>query len=248
MLLRSFSALSLVLFLLLTLCICLGLWQIGRMQEKKELLERFNHPQQADLQQAISNGGLYSHVRAVGRYRTGWHLLLDNKILDGRAGVHVLSLFDPDHGRPILVNRGWMPMPADRRSLPDISTPADQLTITGILNTPDEGGIRLGDPDKLDMLNGARLITYLDIGELASVLGEELSPWLLQLDKSDPSGFAGRDWKPVVMQPEQHAAYALQWFALALVIASYWVWAGLKFLGGSKSEKAPIIDGNRNPP
>jgi len=245
-LLRSFSALSLVSFTLLTLCLCLGLWQIGRMQEKEELLERFSHPMDVELQEAIARRGLYAHVRARGRYRTGWHLLLDNKILDGRPGVHVLSLFDPDSGLPILVNRGWLPLSPDRRILPDIPTPAGRLDINGILNSPPAGGVRLGDPDTLDGLSGTRLITYLEIGELASALGENLSPWMIQLDEGDSSGFAGRDWKPTVMQPEQHAAYALQWFALAMMIAIYWIRSGLKFLGRLKTDAAGLNDGNGN--
>jgi len=246
MLLRSFSALSLVAFAALTLCISLGLWQLGRMQEKKELTERFNHPQEVGLQEAIANNSLYAHVRTMGRYRTEWHLLLDNKILDGRVGVHALSLFDPDQGKPILVNRGWMPLPPDRRSLPEIPTPAGRLAIAGILNKPSAGGVRLGLPDELGTLGGAHLITYLDIDRLASVLGEELSPWLIQLDADDASGFAGRDWTPTVMQPKQHGAYAVQWFGLALLIAIYWLRTGLKFLAQLKTAETGLKDESRN--
>jgi len=220
--LRPFSALGLVLLSLLAVSIRLGLWQVERMQEKQSLLERFNRPEDLDLQAAIDSERQYAHVRVKGRYDTGWHLLLDNKILKGRAGVHALTLFLPDEGLPILVNRGWLPLSPDRSRLPEVPTPSGRLEISGRLDRPDAGGIKLGDPDDLRALAGARLITYLDMNELASASGRELSSWLIRLDQDDSSGFGGRDWKPTVMMPEQHRAYAVQWFALALVLAVVW--------------------------
>jgi len=220
--LRSSVALGLVLLPLLMLCIWLGLWQLQRMHEKQELIEQFKHAKDMDLPQAIASGGLFAHVTVSGHYVTAWHLLLDNKILAGRAGVHALTLFQPDHGSPILVNRGWLPLPPDRRSLPEIPTPAGELSISGILSKPYESGLRLGEPDRLETLAGPRLITYLDLEALAPLVRGELSPWLIQLDNGDSTGFDGRDWKPAVMTPAQHGAYAVQWFSLALAIVLVW--------------------------
>jgi len=194
-----------------------------RMHEKQDLIDRFDQAEILDLQQAIGQSRLYARVMVTGHYEPDWHLLLDNKILNGRVGVHALTLFVPDLGKPILVDRGWLPLPADRSSLPEIPTPSGHLSIAGILNQPAADGIRLGDPDNLQNLSGPRLITYLDLGDLASVLDGNLSPWLIQLDATDPSGFAGRDWEPMVMKPEQHEAYAFQWFGAALIIAIFWL-------------------------
>jgi surfeit locus 1 family protein len=227
--LRPFSVLSLVLLPLLTLCIWLGLWQVDRMHEKQRLIRRFEQAEASDLQDAIGNDRLYARVRVTGHYHPAWHLLLDNKILNGRAGVHAFTLFEPDKGLPILVNRGWLPLSPDRGNLPEIPTPSGQQVISGILNKPASGGVRLGNPDDLRKLAGPRLITYLDLGGLTSALDGELSPWLIQLDASEPSGFAGRDWTPTVMKPEQHQAYALQWFGLAGLIAIIWLRFGWKW-------------------
>lgn len=209
------------LFLLFTR---LGLWQLQRMHEKQDLIDRFEHPAELGLSQAIADDSLFAHVRVGGRYNLSWHLLLDNKILDGRVGVQAMTLFQADDGLPILVNRGWLPLPPDRNSLPEIPTPSGHLNITGILTRPLEGGVRLGVPENLQHLAGRRLITYFDMSELNAAVGKKLSPWLIQLDASDSTGFAGRNWKPAVMMPAQHGAYAVQWFALALAMPIIWLW------------------------
>lgn len=227
--LRPFLILSLVLLPVLTLCIWLGLWQVERMNEKQSLIRRFEQAAVLDLQDAIDNDRLYARVRVSGHYRPAWHLLLDNRILNGRAGVNAYTLFAPDTGLPILVNRGWLPLPPDRSHLPEIPTPPGRQSISGILNKPASSGFRLGDPDDLRKLAGPRLITYLDLGELAAVEDGKLSPWVIQLEASEPSGFAGRNWTPTVMKPEQHQAYALQWFGLAGLIAIIWFRFGWKW-------------------
>jgi len=233
--LRPFTVLGLVLLPLFLLFTRLGLWQLQRMHEKQDLLDRFAHPAELDLPQAIADGSLFAHVRVSGRYNLSWHLLLDNKILDGRVGVHAITLFQPDDGPPILVNRGWLPLPLDRNSLPEIPTPSGQVNISGTLTRPIEGGVRLGGPEILENLAGSRLITYFDMSELNAAVGKKLSPWLIQLDASDSTGFDGRDWKPTVMLPAQHGAYAVQWFALALFMPIIWLTLGWRWRYLSKT-------------
>jgi cytochrome oxidase assembly protein ShyY1 len=233
--LRPFTVLGLVLLPLLVLFTWLGLWQLQRMHEKQELIDRFKHPAELELPQAHADGSLFAHVRVSGRYNLSWHLLLDNKILDGRVGVQALTLFQADDGLPILVNRGWLPLPPDRHSLPEIPTPSGQLDISGILTRPAEGGVRLGEPENLENLAGTRLITYFDMSELNAVLGKKLSPWLIQLDAGDSTGFDGRNWQPTVMLPAQHGAYAVQWFALALAMPIIWLALGWKWRHQSKT-------------
>jgi surfeit locus 1 family protein len=224
--LRPSAASSLALLPLTIACVWLGIWQMDRMCAKQVLMEQFESAPQLDMSQAIARERQFAHVRANGRYQLGWHLLLDNKIQDGRAGVHVLTLFQPDRGEPILVNRGWLPLPADRRTLPEIPTPPGLMEISGILTRPAEDGFRLGEPERLGPLNGAHLITYLQMGQIERALGGGLSPWIVQLDSTNDSGFGRRDWSPAVILPAQHAAYAVQWFALALATVIIWLTLG----------------------
>jgi surfeit locus 1 family protein len=194
----------------------LGQWQIQRKIEKQQMLDRFEQAPEMALPQALDSGLDFVRVELLGHYEGNWHLLLDNKIWKGRPGVHVLSLFYPKQGPALLVDRGWVGMNPDRRSLPEFTTPGGERVISGLLSKPPGGGVQLGQPDVIEQLAGPVLLTYLDIDDIASRSGLSLAPMLLKLDASDPSGFEDRDWQPAVILPPQHQAYAVQWFALAV--------------------------------
>ncbi len=207
------------LLILLSLAIIfagLGNWQLQRKAEKQQLLEQFEQAREMPLEQAVKESTGFARVRLLGHYETGWQLLLDNKIWQGQPGVHVLSLFHSRQGIPVLVDRGWVAMNPDRRTLPQVPTPAEELVISGLLSLPPEGGVQLGQEDSIHELRGPVLVTYLDVETVAQVAGLDIAPQILKLDANDPSGFEDRDWQPAVILPAQHQAYAFQWFALSL--------------------------------
>jgi len=107
-------------------------------------------------------------------------------------------------------------MNADRRTLPEVMTPSEDIVITGLLSKPPDGGVQLGQPDVIGHLDGPILLTYLDIDTIAKVADLPIAPMILKLDAVDASGFADRDWQPAVILPAQHQAYAVQWYALAV--------------------------------
>jgi len=215
--------LSLLLIPLALLCVWLGFWQLQRMHAKQTLFDQFEQAPALKLGQAAQQDLAFAQVQTAGRYEPGWHLLLDNKILHGSTGVHVLSLFRPAQGLPILVNRGWLPLPPDRRHLPEFVTPTEVIDISGMLIASSGGGIRLGKTDDLADLQGPRLVTYLSIPDLEAAIGEAVSSRQILLDADQPWGFDGRNWQPAVMLPAQHRAYAVQWFALAVAAGIFWL-------------------------
>jgi cytochrome oxidase assembly protein ShyY1 len=99
------------------------------------------------------------------------------------------------------------------------------------------GGIRLGEPDRIGNLEKPQLITYLDFEAISRTRGGSLSPRLILLDAADETGFSGRDWKPSVMMPAQHGAYAAQWFGLAIAITVTWV--ALAWRRGQEHRQSP---------
>ena len=220
--------LTLLLLALMLGFLRLGWWQTERKAEKEQLFVQFDNAPVLGMEQALEQGALFARVEARGHYDAERHVLLDNKILNGRAGVHVLTPFNLDDGTRILVNRGWLPIPPDRRSLPEISGNSENRVITGILNQPPAGGPRIGDPDVLVTDQWPQLVTYLELDAVANALGTRLEPWILQLDSGDTSGFEGRQWKAAVMEPEVHGAYALQWYALAAAALIIWITLGVR--------------------
>jgi surfeit locus 1 family protein len=61
------------------------------------------------------------------------------------------------------------------------------------------------------------IIEQIDIKLLGQLLQKDMFPFIIRLNKAEPDGFV-REWAIVSMPPEKHMAYALQWFAMALVL------------------------------
>ena len=220
--------LSVSLIAIAVACLWLGNWQLERREEKLILFEQFENAPTLRIEQALEQGILFSNIQAYGHFDDRRHILLDNKILKGRAGVHVLTPFILMNGTAVLVNRGWLPLPPDRRHLPDVPTDQSLRIISGRLKKPGMDGPRLGKPDELIPDEWPQLVTYLEIGAVSDALNTELSPWLILLDSTDSGGFDGREWKAAVMGPEVHAAYAFQWFALSLATMIIWFSLGIR--------------------
>lgn len=225
---RPSLALTLVLAVLALVFLRLGLWQLERKADKEALFEVFAAAPELSLEAALAREQEFARVEAHGRFDAQRHLLLDNRTWNGRAGVHVLTPFTLDDGRTVLVNRGWLPLAADRRSLPEVATDGAERTLRGRLVRPPAGGPRLGDADVLVADRWPQLVTYFDLDAAAGALGEPLLPWLVQLDASEAGGFEDRQWRPAVMEPAVHGGYAVQWLALLATTLVIWIVLGLR--------------------
>jgi surfeit locus 1 family protein len=85
-------------------------------------------------------------------------------------------------------------------------------------------------------LNGAEIPTkgwpsvvqVIDNQVLANKLGYPVFPYQIELENDLPEGYK-RDWQAAkIMLPEQHTAYAIQWFALAFTLTMLFFWYSLK--------------------
>lgn len=234
---RPTIGLTLSLSVLTLLFSGLGYWQLQRKSEKEDLFEQFENAPVMEISQAAVKGQRFARVEGYGRFDPERHFLVDNRTFNGRAGVHVLTPFTLGDGQTILVNRGWLPLPPDRRQLPAVPTDDLPRTISGRLNRLDTDGPRLGEADRLSSSQWPQLVTYLDQEPLSEALGTTLPPWLVQLDSTVEGGFDGREWKAAVMGPETHGAYAVQWFALAAAAVIIWIALGYRNAGRKDEEK-----------
>lgn len=223
---RSFRpsvAATLALGLLALLFASLGTWQTRRAAEKAALeTEHENAPTMA-LEAALANDQRFARVEVSGRYDPQRHVLLDNQLWQGRGGVHVFTPFSTNRGITILVNRGWLPLPADRKSLPEIPTPDYQVTLSGTLNLLPVPGRMVGEADTLVKDDWPQLVTYMQHADVARALALELETHIIQLSRDAEYGFEDRDWKPVFLSPERHRAYAFQWYALMAAAIVLWL-------------------------
>jgi surfeit locus 1 family protein len=215
----------------------LGQWQRHRAVEKAVLEKKFLNAGDVPLEQALRMDLRFAHVSAKGHYDQKRHILLDNQVYHGQVGVHVYTPFYLADGKAILINRGWLPLAANRKKLPPVPTPAGPLVVRGRLNTAPVPGRRLGPADKLERNHWPQLVTYLDIADISRAIGTPLDPHVVQLASSEPSGFSGRDWKPAYLTAARHRAYAFQWFSLAAACIVMWLFTGLR--GADKGSSIP---------
>jgi surfeit locus 1 family protein len=219
---------TVALFLLTTLFTNLGLWQTKRAAEKSDTEQQHQAATTVAFEVALKEKKRFARIDVTGHYDQTRHILLDNQILNGRAGVHVYTPFYTAVGAVILVNRGWLPLAADRQSLPEIETPQQETELAGMLNIVPVPGRLLGQADRMTDDQWPQLVTYLNLEDIAESLDAPLEDWVIQLSDADQTGFEGRDWKPVFLSSSRHKAYAFQWFALSTASIVLWLLSGFR--------------------
>lgn len=224
---------SLVVAALLVLLLSLGFWQLDRAGQKRVLLEAYgNRPNDAPIQLAPDfvpgPDWRYRRVQAVGAYDSGHQFLLDNRVYRGRAGYHVLTPLRLAHSDVVvLVNRGWVPQGATRADLPALPVPAEAgVLIEGLIDFPPEKVFALGEGEDRDP-GWPKVLQRVRLDLQAQQLNTRLLPLVMLLAPDQRGGFV-REWKPVVIGPERHVGYAVQWFALAAALVILYILANLK--------------------
>ncbi|HEX9138750.1 MAG TPA: SURF1 family protein [Steroidobacteraceae bacterium] len=221
--------------LLVTLVfIHLGRWQWYRAEYKRALAAAFVND--AGRVTALGSRPLaqllrYTHVQAEGLYDSAHQFLLDNMTRDGRVGYEVLTPLTLVDGRVVLVNRCWLPLPAEGRArLPNVSFVAlPDVTVTGKIDELPVTGLAMGRAPPDGGPNWPKRTSFPDSAQLAASLGRPLEGRQLLLDADQPQGYR-RDWKPASagFGPERHLAYAIQWWGLAALTLFLLIFLNLK--------------------
>jgi cytochrome oxidase assembly protein ShyY1 len=213
--------------LLIALFVTLGLWQLRRLDEKRDrnaAIEERSALPVAPVTEVVDAGAgfdevdelVYRRASARGRYDAAGEVRIRSRSLDGRPGVWVVTPLRLDDGAALAVNRGFVPLNTD---VPP--PPGGDVEVTGLLfATQEREGIGPRDP------TGRRLeeLSRLDLDRLQQQYGTDLVPLWLQLAESDPPVEGGL---PMVLpEPDQdegpHLSYAVQWFLFATIGAIGW--------------------------
>ena len=202
---------------LLLLVLSLGVWQIDRGYNKKELentfLERQSQPVKEIKYNSFLESDLYRNVVLEGRYLENI-FLLDNKIYNGKPGLKVFSPFETTNNSLVLVSRGWVEF-EDRSNLPIIKTINNVFKIQGVLR-PESKDFVL-ENEEMNNKNNPILVQTINLSELSNFLGKPLSPYILELSELSESAFI-KTWQPINLSSFRHFGYAVQWFGLAIVL------------------------------
>src|SRR5258707_10400774 len=207
----------------IALAISLGNWQTRRAQEKLELGRRLDEGAKGP---ALSVPSLRldasalerRRVSARGRFVTRATLLLDNKVLHGAAGYHVLTplRLEGSEDLHVLVNRGWIAA-GERSRLPVVPTPETVQTIEGIAVVPSRRFVELA-PEAASGPLRQNLVPERE----EKRLGLGLQPFVIEQTSAANDGLA-REWERPDTGVDRHRGYALQWYSLAAPAAGLYV-------------------------
>ena len=208
------TLITLVAFVIM--CI-LGTWQLSRAQQKQErlaLIEQRQHGQVFNLDDVLAmNNDIRDYpVQMTGVLNASKLFLIDNKIHLGRVGYQVLVPLQTSRGW-LMTNLGWVPGSLDRSVLPEVAVDQAQQRFNGTVSIPQSNPM-------IRETAGAAVswplrIQQIDLDYIQQHIDGTLLPFVLNLDAEHQAGFV-RNWQPVVMPPEKHIAYAIQWFGLAI--------------------------------
>lgn len=205
----------------------LGMWQLERKAEKEQRLQQIEaRKQSAPL--SLSEIDTFSQnyqdfpIKLQGQLLVNALYYIDNKIVKGRPGYHVLIPLRTQQGT-VLINFGWVAALGSREKLPDINiAPINQFS--GTIRYPsvnpmikETNPAQNALPMRLQQVDIALMQANLQFHGLLNNTEDSntLMPFLVQLDADPQSGFI-RNWTPVVMAPEKHLGYAVQWFGLGI--------------------------------
>lgn len=189
--------------------ISLGFWQLDRLEWKEEMLAeietRIVSPPVALPATFDPDKDRYLPVQVQGAYLPGEILVLTGMKGVG-AGYKVITPFETDTGRRILIDQGFV---AEARKTD--ARPPNQAEIIGNLHWPRESDWFTPDPDVDGRLWFAR-----DVPSMAKTLDTE--PVLVVLRETTA---IAPEVKPQPVStagiPNDHLGYAITWFGLAIV-------------------------------
>ncbi len=206
---RRFIAPLLIGLVGIAILLWLGTWQLGRLQWKRGILNDIETTIAADpqpLPRMIDPAAQrYQPVTLTGEIG-GDTLAVLVSVKQRGAGWRLISAFQTEDGRRILVDRGFVPV--DRKDLP---LQIGSVSIDGNLHWPDDRNSSTPDNDPATNTWFAR-----DLTPMAEAL--ETEPLLVVTRQMSPAD-QGVTPLPVDTSgiPNDHLQYAITWYSLAAV-------------------------------
>ena len=205
-----------IFFIVIT--VMLGNWQLSRAQEKEERQAQLN---QLSQQPVISiptspirlEDYQFRKVEVHGTYVPTHTIYLDNKIKKGRAGYQIITPVRlGESSMHVLINRGWVVAGRTRSDLPDIPTPTDKVTISGIVESPTMRTLELST----ETVSG-QVWENLHLDRYRKATGLTLQPLVVLQENNVKDGLL-REWTRPDSGASRNLGYAFQWFSMALAI------------------------------
>ena len=133
----------LIVALTVVLFVSLGLWQMRRLDERKELnstIEARMAQGPIDLALLVADAGVdpaeteYRRVIVEGTYDVEQEILLQARTLNSQSGHNVVTPLAWEGGT-LAVNRGWVPIDSLGPPVPDASPPAAEVEVLEVVRS-----------------------------------------------------------------------------------------------------------------
>lgn len=231
---------ALAALLLVALFVSFGRWQWNKATVKSQLqtlLDARGAEPPVRLPGTAVDPGLlrYRQVIASGHYEPERQILVDNRIYRGQAGYHVMTPLriegaegtegSDGRGMRVLVNRGWIPAPAEHSRTPKVSTPDGAVEVAGMAVVPGNRFFTLGGETDGAAAGWPNVWQNLDLARYGKRADFPLQPVVIQLAPESPAGGFAREWPRPDERLEMHVGYALQWWGFAAATAAIWLFA-----------------------
>ncbi|MFZ6656409.1 SURF1 family protein [Undibacterium sp. TJN19] len=217
--------------LLVSLGIALAQWQTRRAQEKETIALHMTanmHLPALSLDGSTAATGIapFRKLQVRGQWIREWPLYLDNRPLQGKAGLYALMPFKvAGSNKYVLIARGWQPRDArDRMHVTPPVTADGELVLEGIVRDQLDRVMQLGQPDAV---KPGAIMQNLELSALAKQTGWDLYPFVLEQTSNAADGLS-REWPLPSAGADKHRGYAFQWYALALMALIFFVVTGFR--------------------
>ncbi len=205
-----------------SLFVVLGMWQLRRHEERRELNAVFDSRLEAPIAQLATvewddpEAFRYRRVEASGTYDGGSEVVVRNRSFRGSSGYHLVVPLLLASGDAVLVDRGFVSLAAGDAGeyAPPRSGP---VVVTGILLVSERRGT-FGPRDPPEGILDR--VSRIDVARIQQQSAVELLPGFLLLQVQAPARTAS---DPLPAEPPdpgrgRHFGYALQWFLFAATV------------------------------
>jgi len=198
--------------------VLLGNWQTRRAEQKLVLQQRVDERARGPAlllppTRVAAPDYANSRIKARGEFLPQYTAFVDNRVLRGLPGYHVVTPLKIRGGdMHVLVNRGWIGVGPTRAQFPQIRTPTGELVVQGLAVIPPERVYELAEE-----AGTGPLWQHLVPARIAGRTGLKLQPIVLQQTSDALDGLA-RAWDRPDLGVNTHRAYALQWYVMGAVI------------------------------
>ncbi|MCI0668023.1 MAG: SURF1 family protein [Methylococcaceae bacterium] len=203
--------------------LALGFWQLDRAAEKRDRQKTIEARLSAepvaieDLLHKSTESLDFQRVYLKGTYLAERSIFVADKFHRGQRGYEVFTPFKLESANQlVIVSRGWTALGSGRNELPKLDTPCGELHLTGAIH------VARGHPFFIDQAvrdeTWPLRLNQFSMEKIGRLFPNPVFPHVVRLDEAMP-GVLHRYWPLPDMRAERSTSYAIQWFAMALLLS-----------------------------